>query len=140
MAKKNNTLLYAGIAAAALLLFKKKDSGMAGVGAKKTTDIMINGKPDFIRELLPYFRYYVDKRIVYSDDMEIAITFTYSSVKNAEEALRLAISLIQEDYPNYIVNKHVLRKQISYTIRKANKTIFETDWANVFLIKGSLSK
>ncbi len=31
--KKDNTLLYAGIAAAALLLFKKRDSGMAGVGA-----------------------------------------------------------------------------------------------------------
>jgi hypothetical protein len=31
--KKDNTLLYAGIAAAAILLLKKKDTGMAGVGA-----------------------------------------------------------------------------------------------------------
>ena len=34
--KKNNTYLYAGLAAAALLLFRKKDSGMAGVGTQKT--------------------------------------------------------------------------------------------------------
>lgn len=32
--KKDNTLLYAGIAAAAILLLKKKDTGMAGVGEK----------------------------------------------------------------------------------------------------------
>lgn len=38
--KKDNTLLYAGIAAAALLLFKKKDSGMAGVGASKEFTIL----------------------------------------------------------------------------------------------------
>lgn len=35
MAKKNNTLLYAGIAAAAILLLKKKDTGMAGVGSSR---------------------------------------------------------------------------------------------------------
>lgn len=31
--KKDNTLLYAGIAAAAILLLKKKDTGITGVGA-----------------------------------------------------------------------------------------------------------
>ena len=39
MAKKNNTLLYAGIAAAAILLLKKKDTGMARVGARYKTTI-----------------------------------------------------------------------------------------------------
>ena len=37
--KKDNTLLYAGIAAAAILLLKKKDTGMAGVGARYKTTI-----------------------------------------------------------------------------------------------------
>ena len=36
--KKDNTLLYAGIAAAAILLLKKKDTGMAGVGARFDED------------------------------------------------------------------------------------------------------
>lgn len=31
--KKDNTLLYAGLGVAALFLLKKRDSGMAGVGA-----------------------------------------------------------------------------------------------------------
>lgn len=40
--KKNNTLLYAGLGlAAAILLLKKKDTGMAGVGSKNNYVVQI---------------------------------------------------------------------------------------------------
>lgn len=46
--KKDNTLLYAGIAAAAILLLKKKDTGMAGIGARFAKAI-INAYPEACR-------------------------------------------------------------------------------------------
>ncbi len=105
--KKDNTLLYAGIAAAALLLFKKKDSGMAGVGAAKKSTILIDGDFLMAKEVASLLSNsnYIDKyeESHAKDGITKQVAYIYPSFKKAEENLLYVLDYLQNN-TNYSIN------------------------------------
>lgn len=80
MAKSNNTLLYTALGAAALLLAKKKSSGVAGIGE-------LTPKHDMV--------YVLVKNRKYHDGWRYKIINVYQTMAKAKEAMR---DLIEFDY------------------------------------------
>ncbi len=135
--KKDNTLLYAGIAAAALLLFKKKDSGMAGVGAATQSSVLITGDFLTVKHIayrLESLTNYIDKQEESgsNDGLYKIVAFTYPSYKTAKEALK---EVIDDMYNRDYIIKSMNRKDSEFSIRDLRN---ESKRAYLSIVKGGV--
>ena len=131
MNKKNkNTLLYAGLGiAAALLLFKKKDNSMEGVGYITST-ILIDGDFLLVKEIASYLQNtpYIDiyKYKEAKNGISLTVGYTYSTLKETKNIFQSLINVLQRKYE---IKEWKIGKTIQYTVyendQRANITFFK---------------
>lgn len=115
MAKIKQHLLYAGIAAAAILLLKKKDTGMAGVGAAIKSTLLIDGDFLLAKEVASLLANsgYIDKfeESHVNDGIYKTIHLVYPSFKKTEEVLLYILNILQTT-TNYTFRVHLNNKYV----------------------------